>query len=421
MRSLFFLLFFVSISFAASAQTSPVEWYEDIGEDSQDYTSITELSDGNIILATSINFNTSTPLPGYQGATDIVLKKISPQGVILWQDCFGSSDHDYCRHVETTSDGGFLVCGGFSGSDGDFLNLNNDSTHDIWFAKYDSACTREWIEVVESDQILRPIDFVQDSLGNIYLLATGSHPLAVNFHGESDALIIKLNSLAQFQWAKYYGGSALDLPYDIEYLPNGRLAIVGRSESSDGDLTTNNGNSDAWLLIINDAGTVLESYSVGGDAYDEFYSINVFDGNNLIINGTTLSNNGSITNLKGISDILLMKTNVDGQQIWVKTIGASNQKFESYASDQTIENDVVIPYLNTSNSVFGLYRINSNADIVFNLEYAYSTVYELFYSAMVDYDNELYVVGEADAGNSAFPISFDGSFLVKFVNVNDIE
>ncbi|MBF0500196.1 MAG: hypothetical protein HQM09_08685 [Candidatus Riflebacteria bacterium] len=69
-------------------------------------------------------------------------------------------------------------------------------------------------------------------------------------------------------WSRCYGGSGDDVPMTVVPTTDGGLLILGSSRSSDGDVGSNNGGWDIWLLRLDGVGNILWKRVIGGVGYD---------------------------------------------------------------------------------------------------------------------------------------------------------
>src|SRR5690606_41178923 len=72
-----------------------------------------------------------------------------------------------------------------------------------------------------------------------------------------DYWVLKFNAEDELEWNKTFGGSANDHGYDIVQTSDQGYVILGYSQSSDGDVTENIGLSDAWVAKLDSDGNLL--------------------------------------------------------------------------------------------------------------------------------------------------------------------
>jgi len=95
-------------------------------------------------------------------------------------------------------------------------------------------------------------------------------------------------------WSKEYGGTDGE---NINYafnLSNNNILLIGSTQSNDGDLTGNHGEYDIWLLEINTLGEVINSEVYGGSEYEGAKYSMMLSNNRLLILATSNSYNGNV-------------------------------------------------------------------------------------------------------------------------------
>ena len=68
---------------------------------------------------------------------------------------------------------------------------------------------------------------------------------------------------------KTYGGSGFDRANCIQKTNDGHYIIAGNTVSSDGDVIITHGGSDAWVVKIDDLGTILQQTTIGTNGSSE--------------------------------------------------------------------------------------------------------------------------------------------------------
>jgi hypothetical protein len=88
-----------------------------------------------------------------------------------------------------------------------------------------------------------------------------------------DYWLLKFNVENELQWQKTYGGSADERGNDIIQTQDGGYALLGFSFSSDGDVTANAGLQDYWLAKLDASGTISWQKSFGYQGSDSGISV----------------------------------------------------------------------------------------------------------------------------------------------------
>jgi len=101
----------------------------------------------------------------------------------------------------------------------------------------------------------------------------------------SDIFVMKFDLNASLEWTHTYGGSEDDRGFDIVELSTGGFALIGYSKSEDGDASLNQGQHDNWVLRIDAMGTLLWEKSFGFLGHDHAYNIIATEDGGLFFNG----------------------------------------------------------------------------------------------------------------------------------------
>ncbi|HEX5154116.1 MAG TPA: T9SS type A sorting domain-containing protein [Parafilimonas sp.] len=143
-------------------------------------------------------------------------------------------------------------------------------------------------------------------------------------HGKYDYWIVKLNSSVGIQWQKSLGGSGLEITYSIELTPDGGYVIAGYSDSDDGDVSGNHGDFDMWIVKLDSAGIIQWQKSLGGSSYDGGSSIALTSDGGYIVAGDSWSVDGDVSGNHGGRDMWIVKLNSTGTLEWQKSFGGSD-------------------------------------------------------------------------------------------------
>ncbi|WAC03968.1 hypothetical protein N7U66_14000 [Lacinutrix neustonica] len=88
-----------------------------------------------------------------------------------------------------------------------------------------------------------------------------------------DYWLLKFNAESELQWNKTYGGTADDRGKDIIQTQEGGYAILGSSYSNDEDVSGNAGQEDYWLAKLDASGTLSWQKSFGYSGTDSGLSV----------------------------------------------------------------------------------------------------------------------------------------------------
>ena len=100
-----------------------------------------------------------------------------------------------------------------------------------------------------------------------------------------DYWVLKFNTSDELQWNKTYGGTADDRGESIIQTHDGGYAILGSSFSSDEDVSQNAGLEDYWLAKLDASGTISWQKSFGYQGTDSGISVIQTNDNGYLITG----------------------------------------------------------------------------------------------------------------------------------------
>jgi hypothetical protein len=314
------------------------------GSQEDDALAITETADGNIAVLGFTQSNDGDVIGKPTTDSDYWLLKLDNELNIIWQKTFGGTSDDRGQDIISTSDGGLLVTGYSRSTDGDVSQ--NFGFHDFWVLKLNSSGDIIWENTFGFPGNDRSFAAIETADGGFFVSgfldvsASGGqgnddrslnlNPDLLSKHGVGEFWGIKLDNNGDFEWRRYFGGSNNDRCYDVLQAKNGNLIMFGSSESDDFDITNPNGSYDFWAVKVNLNGDMIWQKNFGGSSIDIGYSaLNSFDDQYLFV-GDTRSNDGDIQSFKGNTDYWLVKFDDNSNLVWQKTYGGSD--FESARS-----------------------------------------------------------------------------------------
>ncbi len=286
-----------------------ISWDKSLGGTNYDgATSIEQTTDGGYIMA-GWTESTNGNVTGNHGLRDFWVVKLTSTGSISWQKALGGTGYDVAYSIQQTSDGGYIVAGSSSSSNGDVST--NYGGEDYWVVKLTSTGSISWEKSLGGTQWETAFSIQQTSDGG-YIVAGQSESNnghVTGNHGASDYWVVKLTNSGTIDWQKTLGGSSWDRAKSIKETANGNYIVAGVSSSNNGDVTGNNGNSDYWVVQLNNAGNIDWEKSLGGTANDEGrFIVQTSDGGYIVAGGSNSPNNGDVTgNHNGSEDFWVVK------------------------------------------------------------------------------------------------------------------
>jgi len=282
--------------------------------------------------------------------------------------CIGGSknDHAYCFYP--MNDGTFVFAGSSQSFDGD-LDTNSGQS-DCWFMHLDT-----------SFNILNNVSFGEaqfDYINDIHIMSDTSFIFLINSNsntgifssnnGNSDAFIRTYYTGTNWMSPAFnYGGSLSDIARHISPKAVNGYLVCGSSQSSDGSLTHNYGNSDFWVMSLTSTFNVAWSKNYGGTNTDNALKVYQLSDGNIMVFGNTSSNDNMVIGNKGLRDVWVIKLNSMGDTLWTKCYGGTG--VEEISNVVPIGNDqfALVGWSNSLNGDF-FYMKNDKE----KLSYVYS-------------------------------------------------
>lgn len=258
------------------------------------------------------------------GQEDLWVFKTDSSLNIIWQITLGSQSFDDGGDIVETSEGGYLVVGGALMNNGSVSCAPFSGT--IWLIKLNSSGGVIWQKCMSSSYAKKAI---ATNDGGFVIVAKTFDNTIPGYSDLSDYLIFKVDSLGNQQWAHCYGGSMFDEPNDLIQCSDGGFIIAGTSDSYDYYATTNHGGSkDALLVKVDSLGNFQWSQCYGGIDHETCNSVIETADGGLALTGSTKS----VIGLPhyGLEDLWVLKVNYSGNGII--TPDNSIEQFKCYAT-----------------------------------------------------------------------------------------
>jgi len=313
----------LTIAQFAAAQPA-LQWQRSVGGTAQDNgNAIIQTSDGGYAMAGFTKSNNGDA-SGHHGLGDAWVVKISNTGTLQWQKCLGGTGEDQAFSIQQTADGGYITAGYTGSNNGDVHGYHG--SRDAWVVKLDGTGTIQWQKCLGGSNYDEAYSVVQTNDGG-YVVAgyTASNDGdASGLHGMYDAWVVKLSGTGSIQWQQCLGGTGQDWAYAIRQTADGGYVLAANTNSTDGDVSGNHGNWDAWVLKLSATGALQWQKCLGGTAEEKAYAILQAADGGYAVAGYTESNNGDVSGYHGSRDAWVIKLNGTGTLQWQKCLGGTN-------------------------------------------------------------------------------------------------
>ncbi len=327
-----------------------LEWSETYGGSEDDRgQSLIQTNDGGYAL-TGYAMSADGDGSVNKGFHDNWLLKLNSFGKIEWEKSFGFSGHDHSYDLLETNDGGIFFVGFLditsARADGNTEKGNSTTAHGVgefWGTKIDDSANLQWRGYYGGSSNDRAQSVVQaDDGGYVMAGSTESNDFDIdNSRGSYDYWVVKVDALGNFKWQNSFGGSGIERAQDIANTADGGYVITGNTFSTDKDISTSKGESDIWLVKLDEQGNLKWDASFGGSRFDAAQSVTLSKDGGFIIAGNSKSNDQDLSANVGENDIWLIKTDAVGKMVWQKTFGGQGLDF-GFDALETADGSIVL-------------------------------------------------------------------------------
>ena len=241
------------------------------------------------------------------GVGEFWCHKIDAHGNIQWQRYFGGTNNDRSYDAIETRQGNFLVVGTSESEDVDVKNPKGG--YDVWVVMISPRGDLLWENSYGGSLVDEASNVIEDSYGNFRVIGnTHSEDMDVTDpKGSSDAWQIALDKSGKLISSYNFGGSDFDRGTAISEGQWGELFITGYSRSTDGDIKSNQGENDIFLIYSPNPRSNFKTITLGGEGQDFAYDILIRSDGGVTVVGQSFSKNKYFQKNKGKSDILVAR------------------------------------------------------------------------------------------------------------------
>jgi len=342
MRTLFFMLAFLSLPAFLYSQNLQLDWQKSFGNEATIYA-VTEATNGYLVAVGKTTAKTkggsdgllviadhstgqivaevrhggskddifyaavqtfdgrfllagSTASSG-KGDEDVWLMLVAEKGQKVWETTFGTPGRDECRKMLLLPDGNVLLAG-----------YQNDRKHgDVWLAKVENQ-TIVWEKNLGTSEF--------DNLSGLVLAADGGVVFSGNTgkkaeKGSGDVYLAKADATGNLQWKKWFGEGGWEENLDLIATRDGGYALAGLTKSKGA------GDLDCWLVKTSRDGFRQWDKTYGGKDADLANAVVQTSDDGFLLAGSSKSQRSGAR----FFDALVVKTTSGGEQKWEEYYG----------------------------------------------------------------------------------------------------
>ncbi len=296
------------------------------------------------------------------GLNDIFIVKINLSGNLVWAKSIGAGGNDYGYDLKVDTNNYLYVVGNFTNTvDFDpgpgITNAASNGVSDAFALKMDTAGIFIWAKTFGGLDNCYSEAVVIGKHNDIFL--TGNYKGSVDFDpgigtnvimsfGNTDSYLLRLDTAGIFIWSGSIGGANIEDGEDLCTDASGNIFVTGSYEfGADLDLgpdtvyANNRGDKDIYIMKIDTSGNLIWVNTYGSFGADRGISIYCDEFDNIILGGlfsgqVDFDHSMGISNLNsgGGTDIIILKLNNQGDELWGINIGdTGNDGAQSITSD----------------------------------------------------------------------------------------
>lgn len=243
-------------------------------------------------------------------STDIWLAKITETGQTLLTKTYGSNQNDWVNEIVVCADGGYLLVGGTEANVNEIPGAGKGFI-DIYIIKTDAIGNLIWHKALGGSNLDEAFSAIQLADGS-FLVVGESNSTNSDFAenlGEKDGFILKISNSGSLLWKKQVGGLYSDGLYAIRQSTNGKTYAFGQSNSTLGTVKPKSSFGDVWITQIDENnGALKENKFLGGADIDIARGAFPTTDGGFILAANSNSIDGDLTQNNGNTDFWLVKT-----------------------------------------------------------------------------------------------------------------
>jgi hypothetical protein len=313
-----------------------LEWNKTYGGSKDDRgQSLAQTNDGGYVL-TGYAMSDDGDGSVNKGFHDNWVLKVDASGTILWEKSFGFSGHDHSYDIIEAQDGGYFFTGFLditsARSDGNSEKASSLTRHGVgefWGTKIDEQGALQWRGYFGGSNNDRAHAVVEAEDGGFVMAGfSESNDFDItDTQGSYDFWMVNVDAKGNMLWERSFGGSGIEIAHDIAKTLDGGYVITGNTFSTDGDISQANGESDFWLIKVDNAGSLVWEQTYGGSRYDAAQAVIASKDGGYFVVGNSKSVDADANINYGENDLWIVKTDDAGNIVWQKSFGGSGLDF----------------------------------------------------------------------------------------------
>jgi hypothetical protein len=240
------------------------------------------------------------------GVGEFWCHKLDINGNLQWRRYFGGTSNDRSYDAIETHNGDFVLVGATESQDVDISKPRG--SYDFWVIKINATGDLIWERSIGGSDYDSASSIIE-TLSGEYLIAGQSYSQDIdvlNPQGSSDILLAWISQEGVLRKTKNLGHQGFETVNQIVQRSDGTLLAIGHSTSSFISQDQENQlNNDVLLVHTLPNGSEISSYTLSGEGLNIGESLTTSADGKIIVVGSTESTSGDFSNSNGDKDLFI--------------------------------------------------------------------------------------------------------------------
>jgi hypothetical protein len=282
-------------------------------------------SEADALLGSAITADDGVAVIGYSkgefattnyGINDMIVAKLTSDGVDEWHAQLGGPDWDRGYSVAVADDGSVFVGGYTFGGIAENFGGAGQGNHDAVVAKLSPTGEILWVASVGTPDVEWGQSLTLDADGGVVIVGYTQGGWNGSNAGARDYFVARIAPDGTVDWVVQGGSELDDWLQGVAIASDGAIWAGGFTAGADGSL----GGTDMFLVRVSSTGELLGEARLGTDGDDRIFGLVPTDDGDVYVSGTVSGSfNGGTW--AGKKDVVVARLGADGSVRWSDQFG----------------------------------------------------------------------------------------------------